>query len=47
MGLLSQILQLKRQTSELFLTPAASLSNLPDSAVAAATQGVSAATLQV
>ncbi len=47
LGVLPQILQLKRQTSELYLTPAASLSNLPDSAVAAAAQGVSSATLQV
>ena len=42
-----QVLQLKRQTSELFLTPASSLTNLPDGAAAAAAQGVSGAALQV
>ena len=40
-------LQLKRQTSELFLTPASSLTSLPDSAAAAVAQGVSGTALQV
>jgi hypothetical protein len=40
-------LQLRRQTSELFLTPASSLTSLPDSAAAAAAQGVSGTALQV
>ena len=40
-------LQLKRQASEAFLTPASSLTSLPDSAAAAAAQGVSGAALQV